>query len=402
MNDQRVLTDDLLRRALLQRMAHSPSPLLLERIVTGAAEATQERAARAWLRGRRRAGTDRAADRRWWLGLPRLAGAAAAVLIAVVIALTIRPVTNLPGGTPSPRPTPSDGASPAPTAQPVLLGDHQALRLRLGLDAAPIDVHYAFGSIWVANIRANDVRRFDPVTLDEIGRIPITEPSGPAWFVETADELWVTKQLGNGLTRIDPDTNTVVGQIGTGPTCGAPVLALASVWQSICDGGTFLRLDPVSRTVVESIPSQGHLFLATVGDRLITSTTEGLAELDPDTGAFMPLPGAIPGFRGLFSITGTSDGETVWVQTDAGVERIDPTDGSSLVTFPYTGARAVDFVDGRAWMSVELVGVLEIDLATNVVLQTIPVLQSSDIPIEAAGALYVTDFANSYLWRIEP
>ena len=53
MNDRIVLTDDLLRRALTQRMAHAPSPVLLERIVSGAKASAQERAPWSWLPWRR-------------------------------------------------------------------------------------------------------------------------------------------------------------------------------------------------------------------------------------------------------------------------------------------------------------------------------------------------------------
>jgi streptogramin lyase len=405
MNDNLVLTDDLLRRALEHRMAHLPAPQLLERIVSGAAGTAQDRTPRQWLR-RRRAGFAPAERQPWWSGVPALGGAAAIALTAVLLVLALRPVLNVPGATPSAVPGASASPSAPPSVRPpatpesMLLGDHPALRASL-TGADPIDVELAFGSLWTAGIHGPDVRRFDPATLVEQARIPVPSPAGPAWFVATDEELWVTNQLGSGLTRIDPATNSLVGTIGSGPTCGAPVVSLESIWQSYCDGSTFQRLDPVAKIVLDTFPAEGHSFLVALGDRLITSTSTGLAEMDPDSGDFTDLPGTIPGFRNLFGTGGTSDGTTVWVQTDAGVERINPNTGESVATFPYVDARSIAFIDGRAWLTVRFVGAIEIDLATNTELQTVP-LQSVDIPLEAAGVLYVTDFDNRALWRIEP
>ena len=403
MNDRLVLTDDLLRRALEQRMAHSPSPLLLERIVAGAAETTQERSPGGWLRRRRRAGVESGAGPRRWARLPALAGLAAAAIVTVLVGLAIRPVVTVPGSTPSPQPTPTlpGGATPAPTPEAILLGDHAAIRVRLGPGAGPFDVKLAFDSIWVANSGADDVRRFDPGTLVEEARIPLPG-AGPAWMIAIEDEIWVTNQVSGGLTRIDPGTNEVVGTVGSGIPCGAPIEALGDVWQSYCDGDSFQRLDPVTKTILDTFAADGHDFINSVGDRLITESDTGLVEMDPETGTFTDLPGTVPGFVEALPTPGTFDSSAIWARTATGVERIDPATGESVASFPYADARGGDFADGRLWLTVELVGVLEIDLATNAVVQTIPVEQTPNVATLAGGALYVTDFANSNLWRIQP
>ena len=79
--------------------------------------------------------------------------------------------------------------SPVPTT----LGTLSARSLSLGTDAAPIAVTEAFGSIWVANIHANEVRRYDPATMAEQARIDV--PSA-AWFAVADGALWVTHQNG--------------------------------------------------------------------------------------------------------------------------------------------------------------------------------------------------------------
>jgi hypothetical protein len=46
-------------------------------------------------------------------------------------------------------------------------------------------------------------------------------------------------------------------------------------------------------------------------------------------------------------------------------------------------------------------GALEIDPTTSEVTRTIPVPPAALVPFEADGVLWVTDFENSILWRIE-
>lgn len=337
-------------------------------------------------------------------GRSAFAGAVAVVLVVAIIGYALRPAGPGPGGptaTPSSPPTASPSLtatpspSPAPTAEATFVGTLAAMRLSLGVDAAPISVTEAFGSIWVADIHGNDVRRFDPLTLRELARIPVR---GAAWFAVADDALWVTNQTGAGLTRIDPATNTVAAQVGEVPPCGAPVVAFDSIWQAACDANVVLRIDPVRNVVIDTIPAQGHGFLVLAGGRLITSGSDGLATLDPETGTFSPIAGGA-GVLGVDFMA--SDGTTIWVKTGAGMDRIDPVDGRTIASFPDPQAQAVSFAGDRAWLTVTRVGAREIDLATNEVRRTIPVLPSPLVPLEAFGELWVTDFDASVLWRVD-
>jgi streptogramin lyase len=367
--------------------------------------------------------------RRWWPAAPRvrsedggphvldtgrapawrrgsaLGGALGIVVVVLALALTVRPIGPGPGTTtaPSVSPfstpalTPSPTASPsaaAPTPAPTVIGGLSAERLSLGVDAGPISTIDAFGSIWVADIHANDVRRFEPGTMHELARIRV---QGAAWFAVADDALWVTNQLGTGITRIDPVTNTVAAHVGSGAPCAAPVVAFDSVWQAVCDANAFLRIDPAQNAVLDAIPAQGHRWLVLAGGRLITLGSEGLASLDADTGTLT----TIPNTAAVGVVFLASDGTTIWVQNTAGIVRIDPTDGRTIASFPYPGAQGFSFANGHAWLAVADQGVLEIDLATNKVTRTIPLLRSPFVPFEAGGALWVTDFDNSALWRIQ-
>jgi streptogramin lyase len=82
--------------------------------------------------------------------------------------------------------------------------------------------------------------------------------------------------------------------------------------------------------------------------------------------------------------------------------RVDPTTGAVVASLPITFAGVVREHDGHAWMIQEDTAVLEIDLETNKILRSVPVRPEPVSAIEAAGALWVTSFAGSSLWRVMP
>ena len=346
------------------------------------------------LRGRDdRAGSTRVAGT-WGARLAPLGGIVV-VLLAVVVGFTLGhpatgPASNPGGGVPLP--TASVGASAAPSIEASVAVPGK--RIDLGDSAGPIGVIDAFGSIWIAEIHGNEVRRFDPETMAEVATVPV--PSA-AWFAVADGALWVTNQTGTGLSRIDPATNRVVAHVGDVAPCGAPVVAFGSLWQATCDAGVVLRIDPTANKVIDTIPAGGYGLVVLAADRLVAIGPEGLASLDPSTRAFTPIPNRAA-FGAEFFV---SDGTTVWVENPAGVARIDPANGQSIAGFPFSDAGEVSFAGDHAWLTVASQGVLEIDLATNQVTRTIPVGPSPLVAIEAGGALWVTDFDDNALWRID-
>ena len=394
MNQRVELTDDLLVRALRQRTDVALPPGLLTRVVAGATGMPQERAPRRWLGLWASGGTS-------GIPIPGLAGAAIAVVLVLAV-IALRPALDGPGSSPTPSPTPTSTVGPSvrpsaglATPEPRLLGTASALRLRLGSDVAPIDVIGAFDSIWTADIHANDVRRFDPATMRELARIPV--PGGPAWFVVADDALWVSTQNGTGLTRIDPATNTVVATVGDDPPCAAPIAVDGSIWQAACDADVILRIDPVRNVVAERIPAEGHGFLTYARDAFVALSPTGYARFDPVARTFTELAA----YAGPTGALATSDGDTPWVLGGSQVLRIDPVDGHTLASFPYPGAVAVTFAEGRAFVTSGTDGVVEIDLATNTVVRTTPV-PAPWVARSVDGVLWVTDFNNSNFWRITP
>jgi streptogramin lyase len=334
---------------------------------------------------------------------PGLVGAAAVVLIVAIALTNPLGLAPGPGQVPTPTPTPvsteSPGASPpspspGPTPEPTTLDTFSAQSLFLGTDAAPIGVTGAFDTIWVANIHANQVRRYDPDTMAEVARIPA---QSAAWFAATDDGMWVTHQTDVGLSRIDPATNTVVANVGDVPPCAEPVLAHDSLWQSACDAGVILRIDPTTNELTDRIPSEGHLWLAVAGDELYGLASDGLGILDPEDGTFTPLPN--PDAAGGDFVA--SDGNTLWVLKPTGIVRIDPATGETLARLDNPAVRAITFANSSAWVTTAGGGVIEVGMATNEALRTIPVPGDALVSYVTGDTLWVTDFNNSLLWRVD-
>jgi hypothetical protein len=266
-----------------------------------------------------------------------------------------------------------------------------ATTLKLGEDDAPIDITFAFGSIWIADHHAYTVTRLDPETMAVQARIVVAP--GPGWFVVTDDAVWISSQLGRGMTRIDPATNTADIHAGDWPTCGRGVLAFDAIWQPACDAHQIMRIDPVAMKS-QDVSAGAHSAVVLAGDELLATSPEGLARLDPEAKTFEERGGPPGGFILEY------DGETVWVIDDQQVTRLRPMDASTVATPPIR-AGVVAFRDAHAWLLSQQNAVLEIDLATSKTLRTIELTFWPTSIVDAAGALWITNYDGSSVVRLE-
>jgi len=290
-------------------------------------------------------------------------------------------------------PTPAPTLETEPSPDATVLEGVRVTSIPLGVDAYPIDVASAFGSMWVAEHRHDRVRRLDPSTLETTAEIgPII---GPGWFAITPDAVWVTNQNGVGMSRIDPKTNTVTATVGDLPTCGPPAYALDSVWYSACDTDELVRIDPASDTVMARVPAEGRGSPIAIGGALFTAGAAGLGRFDESTGRIVKV-GASSGDPFGF------DGRTLWLYDAPKVTRVDPDSGKVIGTMSVPLLSRVAFRDGSAWLAISAEGIREVDLASGDVLRTVPTRSTPSTIVEADGALWVTDQLGDRLSRIDP
>jgi streptogramin lyase len=310
-------------------------------------------------------------------------------LASAASTVPVRPSASPASSKVPPRPSPTATPMPTPIESTV---DGVAVRtLSLNDGSAPIDVSFAFGSIWVANHRRDSVSRIDPATMAIQATAKIR--SGPGWFVVTDDALWVSNQNSHGMSRIDPRTNTTTIRAGDSETCGQGVFAFGSIWQPACAAHLIMRIDPTTFAST-NVDSANHWSAIHIGDALITGGPPGLARLDPKTNLIAPIGG--PDAGRLFGF----DGKTIWASDDLEVRRIRPSDGAVTARLPIAEAGAVIFRKGRAWVTSSS-GLVEVNLATNAIVRTLPIGQSVAV-VNGGGALWVTSFDGNTLTSLRP
>jgi hypothetical protein len=135
------------------------------------------------------------------------------------------------------------------------------------------------------------------------------------------------------IFRIDESTGRITPASGT---LGAEWMAAgdAGVWATCnvrtCGGPAALLLDPSSGEVVRSVslPSRAHHIAVGLGSVWVT-TDSGLVRIDPTHRGRVWTT-----FEGSFTWVGVSD-DSVWATTDRGVERIDPLTGEVTTSFSF-------------------------------------------------------------------
>lgn len=293
---------------------------------------------------------------------------------------------------------PTSVASAARTAAPLatpsvnVVDGVSVTSTSLGVSVAPIDVVSAFGSIWVAGHHQSSVIRLDPATLEPIAKVQVG--SGPGWFAVTDDALWVNNQMGRGLTRIDPTTNTADVRAGMWPTCGGPLVAAGSIWQMSCDTGRIMRIDQTTYEDTD-IAADGFQGLGLVNDRLIAVGPEALFEIDPASNQLTKLDAVGTGFAIGF------DNSSVWLAASDGVHRIAIQNGAELGMIPLAGDMALTFAGDRAWLTVFGDVLHEVDTTTTSIKRTLH-LDSPAVAREIDGVVWVTSFDANSLSRFAP
>jgi len=270
----------------------------------------------------------------------------------------------------------------------------EALIIALGSGSSPIDVVAAFGSIWVANHRTDDVSRLDPATGDELARIDVGSGNGPGWFAVTDDSIWVTRQNSLGMAKIDPATNTLaVPAAGVLPPRGPPAVAHGAVWYFACDTGRMVRID-LATNAVTAVAADGLSEPWAVDGEMYASGADGVVRFDPATATFLPVGGCCG------TPVGYGDG-TLWLSLEAGLTRVDLATGTVVGSVPVSSAISIVVDGSSAWAtSYDGNNLSEIDPATNQVVREFPVGFSPTKVIVDGGVMWVTDFGSSTIWRI--
>jgi virginiamycin B lyase len=281
--------------------------------------------------------------------------------------------------------------------------------------------------------------KLEPIAVFDI-------PGAPDWMA-IGDQVWVSNEPKNTVTRIDPVANRIMATITVGaapcsglaigfgslwvPNCGDRTLsrldlttakASATIPQTIADSeggiatgagsfwimvdakGTLARIDPATNAVTATIPIAPGSFAVAFGDEAvwITSTTRNLlTRVNPKTNK---VETTIPvGRQPRFLAVGEG---SVWTlnQGDGTISRVDMKTNTRVATIEAGipgGGGEIAVGEGSVWATVIDFPLTRIDPATNKVVQQFAGKGGDSVRV-GHGSVWLTDLKAGKLLRLDP
>jgi YVTN family beta-propeller protein len=227
-------------------------------------------------------------------------------------------------------------------------------------------------------------------------------PSPPGAAVSADGSVWVTSPERSVVYRIDPVTASVVQTIPVGSSPSAITAAGLDIWVASTLNGTISRIDAGTNEVVQVVGVGTEPTGIAAGDGSIwvadaaASTLSAVSSLSGKLTATIPLASAPSGVA--------FGAGSVWVTSpDANsVIRVDPRSRRVGQQIPVgSGPTAIAFGAGSVWVANGLDStVARVDPGTDTVRAAIPVGDGPDALAIAGGFVWVADRLSSELTKI--
>ncbi|MEW9857063.1 YncE family protein [Novosphingobium sp. M1R2S20] len=148
----------------------------------------------------------------------------------------------------------------------------------------------AYGALWVADCQEKTLNRIDIKTAKRTHVIPtgIGSPDGEMNVVTGAGSVWVATDAEGAISRVDPETNSVVAKVKTKPLAVYLAFGEGALWAVSAKERTLERIDPSTNEVVATVPvgSQPGFLAAGEGSVWVQEQGDGtVAAIDPATNA---------------------------------------------------------------------------------------------------------------------
>lgn len=305
--------------------------------------------------------------------------------------------------------------SPAQSAGPTGIAQYRhalselTVAARIQVPVGPAWLETAFGSVWVVKILNHEVLRIDPQSNEVIARISVGQEPELGLGVGFGS-VWVPDIRDHTISQIDPSTNTVrrVLSADLAPYAeGSIGVGAGSIWvitnNDGTDAGTLTRLDPESGSIVAQIPvhPKSHGVTVSYGAVWVTSTADSvLQRIDTESNtvvAAIPVPK-----QPLFLAGGEG---SVWVlsQGEGSLARVDPASNRVVEVLPLGvsgegGDLSIDA--GYVWVSAEGTPLTQIDPTNNQVVRQYTGGSHLDTLRVAFGAAWLVDDLHGQIWRV--
>jgi YVTN family beta-propeller protein len=243
--------------------------------------------------------------------------------------------------------------------------------------AAPSGVAFDGTSIWVTNQISNNVSKVDPLTNTVVATVFVG--SGPQGVAFDGTSIWVANSGSNNVSKIDPVMNTVTDTVAVGSGPQGVASDGTHIWITNTDSNNLSKIDPATNTVTTTDPAlfdTNPIGVAFDGSSIwVAQTNTGyVSKINPVTNAL------ITGVAvGLGPVGVAFDGTHVWVTnyTSGNVSKIDPVTDTVTATVP-VGIEpwGVAFDGSNIWVTntgSPIGTVSKIDPATDTVTATVTV-----------------------------
>jgi glutamine cyclotransferase len=196
----------------------------------------------------------------------------------------------------------------------------------------------AFGSLWVPGCGAQTLTRFDPKTSKVTATVSAGVADVPLGLAATTDSVWLLTDSKTTLSRIDPASNSVVGEVRLPVSCNSISFGETSLWITCPSDNRVYRVNPATNLVENRIEtSAGPRSVAFLdGSVWVLCDKEGkIDRIDPKTNKVLrSVDLAVPNAGGNL----VASGGFLWT-TQAGfpLSRIDPMNEKERVAQQFWG-----------------------------------------------------------------
>ncbi len=213
--------------------------------------------------------------------------------------------------------------------------------------------------MWVASCGDKTIVRISLESNRVVAAIPLQIADEEGSIVAAENGVWVLSDAKGVLTRIDPGTNKVVGNIRVQPNSVAAMGGYGSIWVTSTGeaktgvNGFLQRIDPLTNKIISIIQvgKQPRFLAVGEGGVWVFNQDDGsVSRIDPQTNKVIAvIQCEVPGTGG-----DVAAGEGyVWVRaTKELLLVIDPHSNKVIATFgPPAGSGAVRAGGGHVWVS---------------------------------------------------
>jgi len=111
----------------------------------------------------------------------------------------------------------------------------------------------AFRSLWLVSCGSNGVLRFETATGKSVASIATGSGAAPYAIASNADSIWALTDDKTSLTRIDPETNSIVSEMRLPANCRSITFADNSLWAACPGEKRVIRINPQTNLVTARI-----------------------------------------------------------------------------------------------------------------------------------------------------